>query len=90
MISDDSYAELQHLLRTNPETGELIKGSGGLRKIRCQAQGRGKRGGIRVIYYWYVPGDLIYMLLAYAKNQQSDLTPQQLKLLKALIEEEFQ
>ena len=89
LISDDSYAELQQTIRLDPETGAIISGSGGLRKIRWQAEGRGKRGGIRVIYYWHVPGDQTYMLLAYAKNQQSDLTPKQKQVLKQLVEEEF-
>jgi len=89
LITDDSYASLQHELRVNPDAGDVIPQGGGLRKIRWRSEGGGKRGGIRVIYYWYVPGDLIYMLLAYAKNKQSDLTPKQLKILRALVEEEF-
>lgn len=51
LISDDSYAELQEIIRQEPEAGNIIPGSGGLRKIRWRAEGRGKRGGIRVIYY---------------------------------------
>ncbi|VAW69285.1 mRNA interferase YafQ [hydrothermal vent metagenome] len=89
LISDDSYAELQQAIRLEPESGNIISGSGGLRKIRWKAEGRGKRGGIRVIYYWYVPGEQIYMLLAYAKNQQTDLSPEQKQVLKQLVEEEF-
>jgi hypothetical protein len=56
------------------DAGDLISRSGGLRKIRVAASGRGKRGGARVIYYWVVAKDQIYMLLAYAKNAQEDLT----------------
>jgi mRNA-degrading endonuclease RelE of RelBE toxin-antitoxin system len=89
LLSDDSYAQLQELVRINPESGNLIPGSGGLRKIRWKVEGQGKRGGIRVIYYWYVPREQIYMMLAYTKNQQEDLTPRQLKILKQLVQEEF-
>lgn len=89
LISDDSYALLQHELRLNPSSGDVIPRGGGLRKVRWRSEGGGKRGGIRVIYYWYVPGHLIYMLLAYSKGKQSDLTPKQLKILRELVEEEF-
>ena len=89
LLTDDSYAELQDAIEKNPKVGDLITGSNGLRKIRWSTEGRGKRGGIRVIYYWHVPGDQTYMLLAYAKNKQSDLTPAQLKFLKQLVTEEF-
>jgi len=57
-----------------------------LRKIRWRTESRGKRGGIRVIYYWYVSLDTILMLYAYAKGKQDDLTSEQLKALKNLIE----
>jgi mRNA-degrading endonuclease RelE of RelBE toxin-antitoxin system len=69
----------------NPETGKVIPGSGGLRKLRWRGSGRGKRGGIRVIYYWIQQKDRIYLLIAYAKNRQEDLTVDQLKILKTLI-----
>jgi mRNA-degrading endonuclease RelE of RelBE toxin-antitoxin system len=73
----------------NPERGDLIRGSGGLRKIRWTGSGRGKRGGLRVIYYWHVPGSVILFLLAYPKNKQDDLTADQIKLLKTLVKNEF-
>ena len=60
-----------------------------LRKIRWAGSGRGKRGGLRVIYYWHVPGSTILFLLAYPKNEQDDLTPAQLKALKAIIQTEY-
>ena len=65
-----------------PEAGSVIKGSGGMRKLRWAASGRGKRGGYRVIYYWWVAKDRISMLLMYPKNEQDDLTAEQLKLLR--------
>jgi hypothetical protein len=80
---------LQLALVLRPEAGAVLRGSGGLRKIRRSVPGRGKRGGVRVIYYWAKDEDLFYMLLAYAKNRQEDLTPRQLKLLRALAQKEF-
>ena len=62
LMDDDRYRELQALLIENPEIGDLIQGSGGLRKIRWKLTGRGKRGGVRVIYYWAVSVDQIRML----------------------------
>jgi hypothetical protein len=68
----------------------VIRGSGGLRKARWSAPGSGKRGGIRVIYSWDEPSDSFYMLYAYRKNVQEDLTPKQLKTLARLVREEFE
>jgi hypothetical protein len=72
-----------------PQLGVLIRGSGGLRKLRWSSKGRGKRGGIRVIYYWNEASETFYMLFAYAKNEQEDLTAQQLRALRRLVREEF-
>lgn len=89
LISDDELSALEWILMANPERGDLIRGSGGLRKIRWAGSGRGKRGGLRVIYYWHVPGSTILFLLAYPKNEQDDLTPAQIKVLKTLVQSEF-
>ena len=89
LMPDDEYRLLQNHLIEFPEAGDLIKGSGGLRKIRWKLEGRGKRGGVRVIYYWAVTDDQIFMLFAYAKNEQEDLTKDQLSVLKKLVESEF-
>jgi hypothetical protein len=70
----------------NPEKGKLIQGSGGLRKIRWAIQGRGKSGGLRIIYYFYPPSQ-IFMLVVYKKGSQEDLSSDQLKFLKHLIRE---
>jgi mRNA-degrading endonuclease RelE of RelBE toxin-antitoxin system len=86
LLSDDSYRRLQFALFLRPGAGDLIRGSGGLRKIRWEIPGRGKRGGLRVIYYWDV-ADRIFMLLPYRKVEQEDLTPEQLKKLRAVVEE---
>jgi hypothetical protein len=73
----------------HPDAGKIISGSGGLRKIRWSISGHGKRGGIRVIYYWFASLDRILMLFVYSKNEQDDLTPKQLKMLKKIVEEEY-
>jgi mRNA-degrading endonuclease RelE of RelBE toxin-antitoxin system len=89
LITDDEYSHLQANLFAHPETGKIIPHSGGLRKIRWSMTGRGKRGGIRVIYYWVVAEDQILMLFMYPKNEKEDLTPQQLKILREIVEKEF-
>jgi hypothetical protein len=76
-------------LVAEPEAGALIPGTGGLRKIRWQGSGRGKRGGIRAIYYWAGQVDVILMLLAYPKKDQADLTQAQKKVLAAFVKEEL-
>jgi len=73
-----------------PEAGKVIPESGGLRKIRWNILGGGKRGGLRLIYYWDAPNDTIYMLLIYKKSKQEDLTPEQLHKLRNLIKEWLQ
>ena len=87
LISDDEYRKLQLALVLRPEAGKIISGSGGLRKIRWKSGGSGKRGGLRLIYFWDVPEDTIYMLLIYKKSKQEDLTPNQLKTLRNLVKD---
>jgi len=89
LLTDDDYRLLQHEVVARPDVGNIIRGSGGLRKVRWAATGRGKRGGVRVIYYWAVDRETILMLLIYGKNEQDDLTAEQLRVLKGLVEEEF-
>jgi mRNA-degrading endonuclease RelE of RelBE toxin-antitoxin system len=89
-LPDEDYRLLQLTLLLRPEAGDVIRGSGGLRKIRWNVPGSGKRGGLRIIYYWDVPEDTIYMLLPYKKSKQVDLTPEQLKMLRGLIKEGLQ
>jgi len=81
-MDDAEYVELQKYLAARPDAGDIIKGSGGIRKMRWAGSGRGKRGGLRVIYYWWVADDQISMLLVYSKNEMDDLTADQLKQLK--------
>jgi mRNA-degrading endonuclease RelE of RelBE toxin-antitoxin system len=87
LLPDENYRLLQQTLLIRPEAGDLIRGGGGLRKIRWNLPGSGKRGRLRIIYYWDVPADTIYMLLPYQKSKQEDLTPAQLKVLRDLIKE---
>lgn len=89
LLDDEGYAALQAALAANPAAGDLIPGTGGLRKVRWGTRGKGKRGGMRVIYYWIVSDEQIFMLLAYPKNQQDDLTADQKRLLSQLVKKEL-
>ncbi len=89
LINDDSYSKLQETLTLNPDVVDLIHGSGGLRKIRWSLPGKGKRGGVRVIYYWKTEKEQIIFLLIYPKSVQDNLTNKQLKILKQIVEEEL-
>ncbi len=89
LLTDDEYRKLQVVLANRPNTGAVIPGSGGLRKIRWTFEGRGKRGGVRVIYYWAVAQERIVMLFVYAKNERADLSPDQLRILRKIVEAEY-
>lgn len=81
LLSDEAYAKLQLQLAEFPEAGDLVKGGGGIRKVRVALPGRGKSGGARVIYFWVAADDVIVMLDIYAKNEQADLSDDQIKAL---------
>ena len=85
--NDDDLRELQQLLIERPDTGALLRGGKGLRKLRWSLQGRGKSGGARVIYYWRNAAGRVYLLYAYAKNAQADLTAAQTRLLVEWVNE---
>jgi len=87
LLSDDEYGELQNDLVENPERGDLIKGGGGIRKLRYAMQGRGKSGGVRVIYYWVKDNHLIYMLVVYPKTKKDDLTDKETAILREFVKE---
>lgn len=86
LLSDDEYAEFQKYLASNPLAGDVIQQTGGLRKIRWAAKGKGKRGGVRVIYYYVTVSSQIRLLLIYKKGVQDDLTSEQKKILRQLNE----
>lgn len=86
-LSDDEYRDFQNYLHRQPEAGDIIKGSGGVRKVRWKAQGKGKSGGVRIIYYLECTEARFLMLTVYAKNELKDLTQVEIKLLKKIVEE---
>jgi mRNA-degrading endonuclease RelE of RelBE toxin-antitoxin system len=88
-LDREAYRALQLTLLLRPEQGAVIRGSGGLRKIRWGVDGRGKRGGVRVIYFWEKAKVACYMLFLYRKNQQGDLTAVQVRTLARVVREEF-
>ncbi len=85
-LSDYQYLVLQLELLTNPVLGDVIRGSGGLRKVRVSTQGKGKRGGARVIYYYFDKHRRFYLLTIYAKNEVTDLTKKETNQLKQFME----
>jgi len=89
LLIDEEYRGLQLALLLRPEQGAVIGNSGGLRKVRWGAKSSGKRGGIRAIYYWHPDDEAFYMLFAYPKSMKDDLTTQQLRVLRQIVEEEF-
>ena len=88
-LSEDEYRALQAALVTRPSMGPIIRGSGGLRKARWTMRGRGKRGGVRVIYFWAVQQERLLMLLLYSKNERDDLSSDQLRILRQIVEDEY-
>ena len=85
LMDDDEYANLQRALVRRPDWGNVIPGGGGIRKLRWAGSGRGKRGGLRVIYYWQTADHQIWMLLAYPKSDQKKLLNDEIKELKRLV-----
>jgi mRNA-degrading endonuclease RelE of RelBE toxin-antitoxin system len=86
-LNPDEYEKFQEELMANPKKGMVIPGSGGMRKIMVAGQGRGKRGGARVIYYLVTKKGVILLLFAYPKNVQDDLDASQLTVLRKVAEE---
>jgi hypothetical protein len=87
LLTDDKYRLLQNELAQNPDAGVLIPGGGGIRKIRFATQGKGKRGGARLIYYWQISKNRIFMLMAFSKAKQTDLDQEQAAFFKTIIKE---
>lgn len=86
-LTDEEYRELQNFLIQQPNAGDVIQGTGGLRKLRWKLANKGKRGGIRTIYLYLSNKDHIHFLTLYAKNEATDLTADQKKILKTIVEE---
>ena len=85
--SDEDLRKLQNFLLVTPDAGDVMPGGSGLRKLRWMVQGRGKRGGARVIYFRHVPGERIYLIYAYLKTNRADLTREQIKVLAQLMKD---
>ena len=90
-LDDDAFRRLAQLLMKHPEAGDPMPDTGGLRKLRFAdvRRGKGKRGGLRVIYYWWDAGFQFWLFTLYDKDEMADLTPQQRKALKAMIKAEL-
>jgi hypothetical protein len=87
-LDDDEYAELQRHLLEQPEAGVVVPGTGGVRKLRWAAPGRGKRGGLRVIYYLRSARGEIWMLTLYGKNVRENIPAHLLRQMKEAITDE--
>jgi mRNA-degrading endonuclease RelE of RelBE toxin-antitoxin system len=86
-LEDDEYAELQNYLNEQPEAGVIVPGSGGVRKLRWGSEGRGKRGGLRVIYYLRSARGELWMLTIYGKNVQENIPAHMLRQMKESIDD---
>ncbi|MBF0328997.1 MAG: type II toxin-antitoxin system RelE/ParE family toxin [Nitrospirae bacterium] len=86
-LSDEEYKDFQTYLAANPVDGNIMQGTGGLRKARWKSKGKGKRSGVRIIYYFHSAVDRIYLLTLYAKNEVTSLGPEECKALRKLVEE---
>lgn len=84
-LDDLEYALLQRQLILAPHAGDRVPGAGGIRKLRWPGRGQGKRGGLRVLYYWLGKPDQLLMLDIYAKGEKSDLSRAEVKALRALV-----
>ena len=86
-LGDDALAKLEKDILADPGIGDLISGTGGIRKIRIPLSGRGKRGGARVCYVDCILAETVYLITVYEKSKQSDLTPAEKARLKTLVKE---
>jgi hypothetical protein len=85
-LSSAEHWSLQEALIRNPEKGAILKGSGGIRKLRWPLPGKGKSGGLRIIYHWDTADRRLFFLFCYPKSRQNDLTPKQIKILRDVLE----
>jgi len=84
LLSKEEYSNLQQYMLKKPDAGDIVPGSGGVRKLRWRKEGKGKRGGVRIIYYWKKSEDEIWMLTAYEKSKQENIPGH---ILKKIAEE---
>ena len=91
-LDDDSFRAFQKTLLGNPKAGDVIEGVGGLRKLRYPdaRRGKGKRGGLRVIYFWWELGQQFWLFTLYDKTEMLDLSAQEKKLLKGMLMQELE
>lgn len=87
LLSEESYFAFQNYLLDNFHLGDVIPGGSGLRKIRWRVEGKGKSGGVRILYYFASEKGYIYLMAIYAKNQQANIDKQQLKRLAEKVKE---
>jgi hypothetical protein len=90
-LDDEKFLSLQLALLSQPDAGEVIRGTGGLRKLRHAdpRRGKGKRGGLRIIYYWWLGGDQFWLFTVYDKDEADDLNAKERKALKSLLDAEL-
>ncbi len=86
LLTADEKMDVINHLAAHPEIGDEIPGTGGVRKVRFAAGGKGKSGGVRVIYFFYSEALPVYALLVYGKGQKTDLTPEEKKAVRAFVE----
>lgn len=91
-LDDDAFRKLQAAMMLNPETGDVIEGTGGLRKMRFAdpRRGKGKRGGLRVIYYWWQGGLQFWLFTVYDKDEMVDLNAKERKAIKSMLTNELE
>ena len=91
-LADDAFSRLQETLMAHPEAGDLVEGTGGLRKLRFGdvRRGKGKRGGLRILYYWWQPGRQFWLFTLFDKGELKDLDPEQRRMLKKRIKAEIE
>lgn len=91
-LTDEAYRGLQDEMLKAPEAGDVITGTGGLRKVRYgdAKRGKGKRGGLRVIYFWWEPRRQFWLFTLYDKDEMDDLSPKERAMLKAILKQELE
>ncbi len=91
-LDDEGFRGLQEAMMKNPEVGDVVEGTGGLRKLRHgdTRRGKGKRGGLRVIYYWWDGGSQFWLFTLYDKDEMADLKPVEKKALKGMLKTELE